>query len=214
MEDLRKESVSTKYKRVLGTLAQICDDYGISREEYVERFPKTVEDIGEEWRISDVVQEINGLNQALIEKYCLQDWCETVLESFESSHQRGTMEMVMTTIQCDASNAYIRLTRAFDLLKKLNDDKQKIDALIFLEDYCSKHTFEDLINNYDIVFRSKHAEEAALARNSGLEIHEGIGERKRMKYGNYFNVSDRKRARERMQKIAEGCESSSVVQKQ
>lgn len=193
-ENKRKESVIAKYIRVRSTLKQLCDDYGISSEEYMKRFQELNHERMTEMELFNYIGEVNEIIRNLIRELCFESWDKTIAKSFNESQQRGTVELIAATVQCDASNAYIHFSKIMKLLDMLNDESTKQRALLVLEDYCSSHSFEDLVNDYDLIFRSKYGKEASEARDRGFEKQKMFGKRKKKAYQSYFRSSDEKSA--------------------
>lgn len=188
-----KESIIAKYLRVRKALKQICEDYMFSSDEYLSKYQE--ENLSElkETELYEKIAEMNGIIRGMIKKFCVEEWGKTIIENFDESQYMGTAELIVATIQCDASNAYMRFSKVMTLLDLLNDEQTKSEALKLLEEYCSTHSFEDLVNEYDLVFRSKHSKEVSEARNRGFESQKLFGRKKKKAYQSYFSASEKKK---------------------
>ena len=212
-EEKRREIALKKYYRAREVLVQICSEKNISYEEYMTRYPAEIEDSVIEFELNGYVKLMNKDIRLLLKELYLEEWKDVICQSFDKSHQKDAIELIQATIKCDPSNIYRYFSRTSDLLKLLNNDKTKEKALIFFDNYFATHSFDDLVNNYDLVFRSIHAKEVSVARDKGWlnSRTPGFGERKKEKAGNYFNASNKKDDEEKKYEVV--CEEEFIPER-
>lgn len=189
----KKEILIATYMRVRKSFESICDDRELPTDEYLQKFPVAgLESLSRE-DIKNLTNNLNRDLRLLIKGLCLTEWQETIRVSFDKDIQEEIIEYIQEAIKCDPSNAYVYFSKINDILKVLNNKDTKGIGLSFFERYCENNSFEDLVNDYDLVFKSIHASEVSAARDKGWQNqrNQNFGKRKREKYMNYFNASEK-----------------------
>ena len=195
-EEESKERLTQKYFRIRGLFEKMCRDKNLPCEDYLKRYPTEISEDLTESEIGKFVSLLNKDFRVLIKGLFLEDWKTTIAASFDTTHQNSVLDLVEATIKGDPADAYKYFSQTNDLLKLLNNEATRERALIYLEDYCATNSFESIINNYDLVFRSKHKKLADEARNRGFEKQRVFGKRRENDYLGYFNASEKRHLHE------------------
>ncbi len=190
--DYEKESVAQKYNRIRKAFERICKDNNLSCEEHLKKYPVDAGEKLSDYKLSQLIDLLNKDLRLLIKGLYIEDWTSTIYASFDEYHQEGVLEMLDTTLKGDPAETFTHFSKTNELLKLLNNDATKETALIFLENYCATNSFENIVNNYDLVFRSKHLVDANEARKRGFARQSTFCKRNKDGYRAYFNPSDKK----------------------
>ena len=191
-KDKSKEQTIQKYIKIRNTIKEICDGNNLSCEDYLSRFPVDDFDKLMEVEIGSFIKDLNRDLGLLIRGLFVEEWREVICSSFDEMGQKCMLKMIDETLKGNPADTYQYYSKTNNLLKRLNDESTKEEALKEFEEYCATHSFEAIISNYDWVFRSKHAADAEAARKRGFEkgIEKGNVARKRVGgYDNFFSLS-------------------------
>ena len=188
-----REVVIRKYNEIRGIIEQICQEKNLSLEKFYEQFPAKIDENLTEWEIGNLIRRMKKDLSLLMKGVYLEDWKTTIYASFdEKNNQQGMCKMIETTINGNPDETYKYFSKTIDLFKLLNNEETKQCALEYFEEYCATHSFEDVINSYDWVFRSKHAKDVAIVSERGFEKAKYARNRSKGYYA-FFNPSNSKR---------------------
>lgn len=195
INESRRLAALATYMRTRESFESVCNDVNLPCEDYMKRFPVEGNESLSEGELKRLVDTLNRDLRLLIKGLYLEDWKNTIYESFEESKQADIIDGVEKVISCDPANARKYFSKTNALLKLLNNPDTREQALLDFEIYCQTKSFQDLVNDYDLAFKSIHAEDLKMARERGWEktTNPGFGERKKGKCRNYFNASEQKK---------------------
>lgn len=187
-----KDDIAQKYIKVRKTFEQVCKENKLDCKEFLEKFPIDATENLNQRELNKLFNSLNKDLRLLIKGLYIEDWKQTIYDSFDEESQRGIIELIEATLKGYPADAYKYFSKTNELLKLLNDEQTREAALCFLENYCATNSFEDIVNNYDLVFKSKHGKDAVDARNSGLARRNFLERKRTSEYRAYFRASGEK----------------------
>ena len=187
--DNTKEEITQKYNKIRKTFELVCKEKKLPCQDYLKNFPIDASENLSVRQISNLVNALNKDLRLLIKGLYLEDWHKTICDSFGEEQQVGIIELLETTLKGYPADAYKYFSKTNDLLKLLNDEQTRAAALCFLENYCATNSFENIVNNYGLVFKSKHGKDAVEARDNGLARRNVLERKRTSEYRAYFKVS-------------------------
>ena len=103
-ENRRLAALAT-YKRARESFESVCHDVNLPCEEYMLRYPIEGCESFTEGELKRLVDTLNRDLRLLIKGLYLEDWKNTIYESFEESKQEDIIDGVQKVIACDPANA-------------------------------------------------------------------------------------------------------------
>ena len=151
-------NVKERYNRCLDTYKTACNILNIDASDDVNNTS------------TDVVEAVKNLEEKLrhlvYEKF-YYNWIKAVEENFEEDQRGSIYGLLDTMLKSDPSTIFNSFNFTYEILEKLNDKKSREDCLKEIENNST--SIERAVNDYSILFYSKHAGDVIKAIRNGLE---------------------------------------------